>query len=299
MTAERGLLAEVLDREIEAIRRTFGEDWLIAAAGKGGTFAGKRGICPEEPSGTPAFEPESHGFTEICFCASGSFHIAAAGACYGMGPGDLFLLLPGAVHNEVPGRDYSAAWLSVDYGRVVMHLSGRKAGAAFTIDGIHVFRPDGEYMRQIDAMRSEMAEQGSFFIDSVKAGVLRLLVAARRELASGGAGKESAENWKDAIVFEVISFIKDNLNSYIRLCDVAQAVCVSPNYLNVMFKASTGKTIIQYHEDCRMEIAKGLLADPSLSVNEISSRLGYYDQYHFSRAFKKACGKAPTAYRAG
>lgn len=298
MVKGQNQLAGAMDKSIEGIRQDFCGDWLVIAAGKDELYAGDKDDCPETPIGSLRFEPETHGFTEICICVSGTFLLCAGDKCYELQEGDACLLLPGAVHNEIPGRDYLAAWLTVDYSRVVMHLSGRTAGSSFAIADMHVFRPDYEYMRQIDAMRSEMAAKGSFYVDSIKAGMLRLLIAVRRELDHDTSGREESENWKGAIVYEVIGYIKDNLNSYIRLGDAAQAVCVSPNYLNLMFKASTGKTIIQYHEDCRMEIAKGLLKDTAFSINEISSRLGFYDQYHFSKAFKKACGMAPTEYRA-
>ena len=47
-----------------------------------------------------------------------------------------------------------------------------------------------------------------------------------------------------------------------------------------------------------MEKAKELLLEePSLSIQEVASMVGYGDAYHFSKLFKKKFGIAPSAMR--
>ena len=58
---------------------------------------------------------------------------------------------------------------------------------------------------------------------------------------------------------------------------------------------------ISYREvvqTCRFEQACGLLADSTLGVSEIASRLGYADPSSFSRFFLRLSGTSPRAYRA-
>jgi len=43
---------------------------------------------------------------------------------------------------------------------------------------------------------------------------------------------------------------------------------------------------------------KSLLEQGDLSVKEVAYRLGFEDQYHFSRLFKKKTGIAPSQWRA-
>jgi AraC-like DNA-binding protein len=40
-----------------------------------------------------------------------------------------------------------------------------------------------------------------------------------------------------------------------------------------------------------------LLAEPNLSVTEISSRVGYSSPSHFTKAFRQATGLTPRAFR--
>jgi AraC-like DNA-binding protein len=46
-----------------------------------------------------------------------------------------------------------------------------------------------------------------------------------------------------------------------------------------------------------MQLAVEMLADNSKTVVDIASRLGYFDQYHFSRRFKQIKGYSPQIYR--
>jgi AraC-type DNA-binding domain-containing proteins len=67
--------------------------------------------------------------------------------------------------------------------------------------------------------------------------------------------------------------------------------------MNSIFKSVTGLTITQYLENQRIDKAKTLLASTALTINSISSQLGYYDRYHFSKVFKKSTGYTPRQFR--
>jgi AraC-like DNA-binding protein len=53
----------------------------------------------------------------------------------------------------------------------------------------------------------------------------------------------------------------------------------------------------QLVDRARFEACERLLSDPSLTLTEISTRLGYSDQAHFTRAFHRWMGEAPSVYR--
>jgi len=63
------------------------------------------------------------------------------------------------------------------------------------------------------------------------------------------------------------------------------------------FREVVGETPLQYLTSWRMQRAKRLLAESSLSLDEIAEHVGYDSAASFSRAFRKATGHAPGAYR--
>jgi YesN/AraC family two-component response regulator len=213
--------------------------------------------------------------------------------------GDVCIILPGILHNELPTQDdeYTAIWIAIDFNRGVVHSSGRGKNTPFAMCEGYFFKPDYEYIRNIDSIRTELDRKKDYYLELIKSAILRIIIAVYRELHNISNSKLDGTIWKKAIILEVQKYIKDNHSKHIRLMDVSQAVCISPNYLNAIFKTATGKTIVQYHEDYRIEMAKSLLKHSNDSINNISLELGYYDQYHFSKIFKKSTGFSPLQFR--
>ncbi|MCZ8515352.1 response regulator [Paenibacillus filicis] len=74
----------------------------------------------------------------------------------------------------------------------------------------------------------------------------------------------------------------------------------NPSYLSRIFKQETGKGYVQYVTEIRLEAARKLLMEnPDLHVSEIAHRVGYWDDKHFSKQFKREFGMTPSEYRRG
>ena len=81
------------------------------------------------------------------------------------------------------------------------------------------------------------------------------------------------------------------------LSELAQAIGVHESHLARTFRRIHGCTIGEYVRWLRLEDAKKVLRDGALTVAEIGVEAGFYDQAHFSRAFRSAYGMSPSAYR--
>jgi len=98
-------------------------------------------------------------------------------------------------------------------------------------------------------------------------------------------------------VREATKFIKNNFMENLTLANVADHVHLNASYLSMLFKKETGQNYMSFLTDARIEEAKKLLKDSSMSVAEICYAVGYTDKKHFSRLFIKNVGIRPTAYR--
>ncbi len=96
---------------------------------------------------------------------------------------------------------------------------------------------------------------------------------------------------------KAMDYIKSNFNEDISLTLVSKHLQVSEAYLSRLFKKETGENFINYLTDLRVEKAKDMLKSTDLTINEISQLVGYYNQEHFSRVFKKYEGCSPNRYR--
>ena len=72
---------------------------------------------------------------------------------------------------------------------------------------------------------------------------------------------------------------------------------ISEVYFRKLFTRHYGISPKQYIIDLRMQKAKQLLGEGSLSVSAISESCGFSNPYHFCRLFKQHTGISPSAYR--
>jgi AraC family transcriptional regulator len=146
-------------------------------------------------------------------------------------------------------------------------------------------------MRLIESPR---ADGGPYFeaLGVVLAHELVRLNAGTRSAAAGARG--GLASWQQRAV---ISHIEEHLAEPIPLASLAQLVHLSRHYFCRAFKQSFGMPPHRYHNNRRVEYAKGLLAIPAASVTEIGLTVGFGETSSFTSAFRKTTGLTPTAYR--
>lgn len=101
----------------------------------------------------------------------------------------------------------------------------------------------------------------------------------------------------DDVVEQSICFMKDNLENKITLSDIAKAVNYSNSRLINLFEQRTSYTPITYYNQLKIQRSCNYLQFSSLKIKEIAFRLGYYDPFHFTKAFIKEMGITPKEYR--
>lgn len=92
-----------------------------------------------------------------------------------------------------------------------------------------------------------------------------------------------------------MQYVQAHLHERIRVEEIAASVQRNPSYLTQRLRQETGMSVTQYIQQQKIEEAKRLLQTPG--SGNIWLQLGYCDQSHFDRAFKKAVGMTPGAFR--
>ena len=82
-----------------------------------------------------------------------------------------------------------------------------------------------------------------------------------------------------------------------RINDIIQLSSYSHSHFIKLFKAYTGKTIIEYITDLRISHAAKLLSSTDLTVITIASKVGYDNQSFFAQKFKNKYNVSPIEYR--
>lgn len=79
----------------------------------------------------------------------------------------------------------------------------------------------------------------------------------------------------------------------------ADELHLTPIYISNVVKQVTGNTAGENITNCLVRQAKSLLLTSTLSVQQISDRLGFQNQSHFGTFFRRAVGVSPKAFRTG
>lgn len=98
-------------------------------------------------------------------------------------------------------------------------------------------------------------------------------------------------------VQSVITFINKNYANKISLSYVASQVNMNENYLCRIFKEQTGKSIMNYLNDIRMENAAKIILGGNVYMKEVAAAVGIEDPFYFTRLFKKHFSINPTEYK--
>lgn len=94
----------------------------------------------------------------------------------------------------------------------------------------------------------------------------------------------------------VISHIEENYHVEIPLAELASVAFLSTYHFSRLFKQSTGLTPHQYVISYRVRKAVEMMGNGHLNMKEIARQVGFCDQSHMTRHFKRIMGSSPVQY---
>ena len=81
--------------------------------------------------------------------------------------------------------------------------------------------------------------------------------------------------------------------------ELAREAAVSRSVLAQRFTELVGETPMRYLANWRMQLAKQMMREGTRNIQEVATRVGYESEAAFNRAFKRATGSPPAAWRKG
>lgn len=96
---------------------------------------------------------------------------------------------------------------------------------------------------------------------------------------------------------KALTYIQKNLSRPITLEEVANHVYLSQYYFSKLFKKEMNINFVTYVNQRRIEEAKKLLVESSLSIETISRNLGFSQPSYFIKTFRSMTSSTPANYR--
>jgi AraC family transcriptional regulator len=100
-------------------------------------------------------------------------------------------------------------------------------------------------------------------------------------------------------VKRLVEHMEAHLDEDVPLSGLATLVGLSPFHLCRTFKASLGLPPHRWLQARRVERAKALLSDSTLTIIDIAAAVGYENPGHFAKVFRRETGVTPREFRRG
>ncbi|WP_081972359.1 helix-turn-helix domain-containing protein [Paenibacillus borealis] len=91
-------------------------------------------------------------------------------------------------------------------------------------------------------------------------------------------------------------YIEAHYTEALTVEQVAQSADFSAKYFVDLYKKKYGKSALEYAAELRIQQAKRLMAESGVKLRDIAHKVGYADEFYFSRKFKKMIGIPPAVY---
>ncbi|MNH91195.1 HTH-type transcriptional activator Btr [compost metagenome] len=95
---------------------------------------------------------------------------------------------------------------------------------------------------------------------------------------------------------EIREFMDQHYNESLSIGQLAQMANISSKYFGDLFKKTYGQSAMEYVTDLRINRAKRFLQDSDERLRDIALKVGYSDEFYFSRKFKKEVGVSPSDF---
>lgn len=204
---------------------------------------------------------------------------------------DLVTLLPPGVPHD--GR----AMTDAGFRKRVVYLEPHlldvgRAGAAVDHPGV----VDGDLRAQVDLLHRALADPAETF--EAEDRLASVTAALDRRLGGPRAGSPTGAALVDTgVAARLRDLLDEHLVTAPRLADAAARLGTSPTHLVRSFSRAYGIAPHRYLTGRRLDRARRLLL-AGVPAAEVATLVGFHDQSHLTRHFRRLLGTTPGAYAA-
>lgn len=230
---------------------------------------------------------------ELFLITEGTLYLSYAGEDYTVKEGEYLLLPPGTAFREGFRESYTSFyWL---------HFCNRE-GASETmhlpVTGI-VPKPEKlvVLMKQLQDMKKNRYPE--HVLNAMTTTVICELHGqlTQRNDSVVREDADGSDRIKKQIYLDILDYIHTNIETNLKVSDVAREFGYNEKYLSHRFTEVSGISMKQYILKEKMDRANFYLTDTNNSVADIASTLGFSDSHNFCRTYKKITGLTPGEYR--
>jgi len=227
------------------------------------------------------------GIYVLEYVKSGKGYIESEGKIYEVKAGDFYLLTPTAPHCYYSDKEdpFQKLFVNIEGPLVAGLANGLRLN-----NPVHIMHrdisADMEYMHSM-LSRDDISESEK--LDAVAVRVCSILLLLKP--------KPKKSSSRNELAWGIRQYINENISGNITLETICEYFYISKSNLISMFQKEFGCTPHKYIMDKRIEAAKRMLQNESLTVAEVARRAGFEGEKYFYSAFKNITMETPGQYR--
>lgn len=253
---------------------------------------------------------ESHNFWEMVYVDGGSLICCAGDKEIHLSQGQAIFHPPNEKHQLLAmGKDSSACIFSFSCNqldeetfrtRIISLTSAQKNLISMLYqEGRAIFEEPYDLLYQAKLnKRTYVPFGGEQIFRNILENLLLLII---RDSKYSSLESKNISSFRPAsdheIVRRISEYLNDNIYGKVRIPDLCTALSFSESYLRRVFHKYTGKSIIFYLNEIKIQQARKLIAAESLTFSQIAEILGYSSLHYFSRIFRQYVKMSPSEYK--
>ena len=245
------------------------------------------------PSKSEGVSNNYHHRFELVIVAESSGPVRIDQTSYMVQPGECALIFPNQFHHYLDLHDTRAEWLFLTFD-----MRNSEAIQALRDNPRALDDPAFELVEKI--LREYLHPEGgapdtlsiSFHLSRLLLHLLTCpaLPEERRDI-------HSSTSARDVILEKINRYVRDHLSKSVTISDISTELGYSVSHLRAVFRDRLGVSLGRFMRESRLSEAAQLLQTSQLNISAVGERCGFESLYAFSRAFRKAYGIPPRAYR--
>lgn len=251
---------------------------------------------------------EKHNFWELVYVDNGRVIVTANDSTHILNKGEMIFHKPNEMHSVkcdgvTPANIFIMSFVASGNG--IDFFKDRIVNIPYSLQGI--------LAAIVDEMQTSYGENPGFITERpnnhyaadqmIKNYLESFMILVRRAIDSGETNSSYSKVLQNNAaktnkqVNKIIDILESNVFGNITI----DAICKLTNYgksqLCETFKRVTGKTIMQYYVELKINQAKIMMRELQLNNTQISDKLGFSSPQYFTRVFKQITSMTPGDYK--
>jgi len=203
----------------------------------------------------------------------------------------VFCIPPEMGHRYYASKEHPWSILWIHFKGEQLSLYPIRALCQVTLDTPESNNRLQEYFIQLLDILGDSYTQGNFIC------VSNLLSVILGEIYFRGAS--SATDKKHQLLTKAIQYMYNHVDRPLTLAELTGYMQLSKSYLSNLFNELTNHSPIEFFTRLKIQQACKDLKLTNVQINSVAQKLGFEDQFYFSRIFKKVTGVSPRDYQNG